>query len=164
MNPIENYKIVDNIPSETWGPHYWYFLHTIAYNYPLHPNKVTKRKYYDLIINFPLFIPNDEMGNRFAELLDKYPVTPYLDNRESFIRWTWFIHNKINYQLNKEEIDFNDFIQNIKQYLYLNKDGCNKNTNYLIFFLQNKRDAIYILFCILLAFIFLLFLYFLLYK
>jgi hypothetical protein len=41
------------------------------------------------------------MGDRFSEMLDQYPVTPYLDNRESFFRWTVFVHNKVNIQLNK---------------------------------------------------------------
>ena len=87
-----------------WGPHYWFFLHTIAESYPIHPNSVTKRKYYDLIQNMPLFIPISEMGNKFSEILDRYPVSPYLDSRESFVRWIHFIHNKINILLGKKEI------------------------------------------------------------
>jgi FAD-linked sulfhydryl oxidase len=87
-----------------WGPHYWFFLHTIAESYPLTPNSTTKRKYYDLIQNMPLFIPNPNIGNKFSEFLDKYPVTPYLDNRDSFVRWIHFIHNKFNVLLGKEEI------------------------------------------------------------
>jgi FAD-linked sulfhydryl oxidase len=87
-----------------WGPHYWFFIHTIAESYPLHPNEITKRKYYDFIQNLPLFIPEPEMGNKFSQLLDKYPVTPYLDNRDSFVRWTCFIHNKYNVMLGKEEL------------------------------------------------------------
>uniref|UniRef100_A0A6C0JHE4 thiol oxidase n=1 Tax=viral metagenome TaxID=1070528 RepID=A0A6C0JHE4_9ZZZZ len=87
-----------------WGPHYWFFIHTVAESYPITPNSVTKRKYYDFIQNIPLFIPVPEMGDKFSELLDKYPVTPYLDNRDSFVRWTHFIHNKYNFMLGKEEI------------------------------------------------------------
>ena len=89
---------------EVWGSHYWFFLHTVAHSYPLTPNAITKRKYYDLIQNLPLFIPQVEIGNKFSELLNKYPVTPYLDSRESFVRWMHFIHNKINLILGKEEI------------------------------------------------------------
>ena len=89
---------------EVWGPHYWFFLHTIAESYPKTPNGVTKKKYYDLIQNIPLFIPIEEMGNKFSEMLDKYPVSPYLDNRDSFVRWIHFIHNKFNVLLGKEEI------------------------------------------------------------
>jgi hypothetical protein len=93
-----------DISSLKWGPHYWLFLHACAYNYPNNPNSITKRKYYDLIQNMPLFIPDEEMGNRFAALLDNYPVSPYLDCRESFIIWMHFIHNKINVILGKPTV------------------------------------------------------------
>jgi hypothetical protein len=89
---------------EVWGPAYWFFLMTIALTYPDHANAVTKRKYYDLLHNFPLFMPDQEMGNEFSRMLDKYPVTPYLDYRESFIKWVIFIHNRINVKLGKPEI------------------------------------------------------------
>jgi hypothetical protein len=90
--------------ADIWGPHYWFFLHTVAESYPLHPNDVTRRKYYDLIQNFPLFIPDSEIGDRFSKMIDRYPVTPYLDNRDSFVRWVHFMHNKINSILGKEEL------------------------------------------------------------
>ena len=85
-----------NFDSDVWGPHYWFFLHTIAHSYPENPNAVTKRKYYDLIQNFPLFMPDREMGDHFAQLLDQFPVSPYLHNRASFMKWVHFIHNRIN--------------------------------------------------------------------
>jgi hypothetical protein len=98
-----------------WGPHYWFFLFTIALSYPTHVNSVTKRKYYDFIQNLPLFIPNPKIGNKFSNLLDKYPVSPYLDNRESFVRWVFFIHNKINVILSKPEITFEEAIQRYQE-------------------------------------------------
>ena len=92
-----------------WGPHYWFFLHTIAMTYPNRPNDVTKRKYYELIQNLPIFIPVEAMGSECSKLLDQYPVMPYLDSRDSFIRWLHFIHNKINEKLEKPKISLNDF-------------------------------------------------------
>jgi len=86
-----------------WGPKYWFFIMTLAINYPLKANETTKKKYYDLISNFPLFIPHPQIGNKFSELLDKYPVSPYLDGKDSFLKWVHFIHNKINIDLNKDE-------------------------------------------------------------
>jgi hypothetical protein len=94
---------------KVWGPHYWFFIHTVAMTYPNRPNAVTKKKYYELIQNLPLFIPVEHMAGEFSKLLDKYPVTPYLDNRESLIRWTHFIHNKINQKLEKPLITLNEF-------------------------------------------------------
>ena len=94
---------------KVWGPHYWFFLHTLAMTYPHHPNAVTKKKYYEFIQNLPLFLPVEEVSSNFSKLIDKYPVTPYLDNRDSFVRWMHFIHNKINEELEKPQITLNDF-------------------------------------------------------
>lgn len=100
-----------------WGPHYWFFLHTLAMTYPHHPNAITKKKYYEFVQNLPLFIPVDQISSEFSVLLDKYPVTSYLDNRESFVRWMHFIHNKINQKLEKPQINLNEFyIQYYEEY------------------------------------------------
>ena len=92
-----------------WGPHYWFFLHTVAMTYPHHPNAVTKKKYYEFVQNLPLFIPVEEISKELEKLIDLYPVTPYLDNRDSFVRWMHFVHNKINEKLEKPQITLNDF-------------------------------------------------------
>ena len=94
---------------KVWGPHYWFFLHTLAMTYPHHPNAVTKKKYYEFIQNLPLFLPVEEVSSNFSKLIDKFPVTPYLDNRDSFVRWMHFIHNKINEELEKPQMTLNDF-------------------------------------------------------
>ncbi len=115
-------KINDNLYmkyiAKIWGPHYWFVLHTIALRYPKNPNDVTKKKYYDFISNLPLFIPDTKMGDDFAELLDKYPVTPYLDNNNTFSKWMHFIHNRINEKLKKPTVKYNDFLE---QYFSLYK-------------------------------------------
>ena len=98
---------------KVWGPHMWFFINTIAMTYPNRPNAVTKKKYYDFMQNLPMFIPIEHMSGEFSKLLDEYPIQPYLDTKESFIRWVWFIHNKINEKLEKPQITLNDFY---KQY------------------------------------------------
>jgi hypothetical protein len=97
-----------------WGPNYWFFLHTLAMTYPIHPNAVTKKKYYEFIQNLPLFIPVEKISKEFEILINKYPITPYLDNRNSFVKWMHFIHNKINTKIEKPVLTFNDFL--IKYY------------------------------------------------
>ncbi len=92
-----------------WGPHYWFFLHTITMTYPKFPNAVTKKKYYEFINNLPLFIPVEIISGEFSKLIDKYPVSPYLDSKESFVRWMHFIHNKINEKIEKPKITLQDF-------------------------------------------------------
>ena len=94
-------KIFDPI---VWGPHFWFVLMTMAVSYPLKANEVTQKKYYDFITNLPLFIPHPQIGNKFSSLIDKYPVSPYLEGKDSFLKWVHFIHNKINVQIDKDEI------------------------------------------------------------
>lgn len=94
---------------KVWGPHYWFFLHTLVMTYPHHPNTVTKKKYYEFFQNLSLFLPVEEISSQFSKLLEKYPVSPYLDNRDSLVRWMHFIHNKINEIHEKPQISLTSF-------------------------------------------------------
>ena len=94
-----------------WLPNLKFTLQTIAITYPSHPNDVSKRKYYDLIQNLPVFFPFNPMGKNFLDLLDKYPVTPYLSSRMSFMKWIHFIFNKIHEQLDQPIDEFYDSLE-----------------------------------------------------
>ena len=94
-----------------WLPHLKFTLQTMAVTYPSRPNEVSRKKYYDFIQNLPVFIPLEPIGKNFLDLLDKYPVTPYLSSRMSFMKWIHFIFNKINEQLEKPVEDFYDSLE-----------------------------------------------------
>ena len=87
-----------------WGPHYWFFLHTVAFHYPLHPTSIQKKMYHRLIHHFHQFIPNPSIATTYEKVLQKNPVSPYLDSREDFITWVHHIHNIINIRLEKPTI------------------------------------------------------------
>tara|TARA_Y100000389_G_scaffold203475_1_gene252001 strand:- start:794 stop:1231 length:438 start_codon:yes stop_codon:yes gene_type:complete len=107
---------MDYDPS-VWGRKYWFVLHTISLTYPNNPNDTAKRKYYDLIQNLPLFLPNRKIAKEFAAVLDLYPVKPYLDSRESFIKWMHFIHNEINKQNGKGRVTYQQFRDDLNKQL-----------------------------------------------
>ena len=94
-----------------WMPHLKFVLQTIAITYPRNPNDVSKKKYYEFVQNLPVFIPLNPIGKNFKTLLNKYPVTPYLSSRMSFMKWIHFIFNKINEQQDKPVIDFYDSLE-----------------------------------------------------
>ena len=104
-----------NLNSKIWGPHYWFILHTIAYQYPDSPSKALKKKYYQFMINFPFFIPHSDARKQFTELLNNYPVSSYLDTRESFMKYIYFIHNHINEITNKQKLNYDDAWNNYLQ-------------------------------------------------
>jgi len=95
-----------------WLPHYIFVLYTIGMTYPNIPNNITKKKFYDIIHNVPLLIPNEKYGNIFRKLLDEYPVSPYLDSKMSFIRWIHFIETKLNIMMNKPVLSLYDTLNN----------------------------------------------------
>ena len=115
------------LETSAWGPHYWFVLYSIAITYPNTPNNVTKKKYYEFIQNLPLFLPHDEISNYFSNMLIKYPVTPYLDSRDSFTRWIHFIHNQVNIRLNKPLLSYKEYIKlyTYKPILHISKRTVN---------------------------------------
>ena len=94
---------------EVWLPHYFFFLTTTAMTYPHKPNTVTKKKYYEFVMNLPLYCPVEAWSANFSKLLDEYPITPYLDSRDSFVRWIHFIYNKVQKYLEKDTITLDKF-------------------------------------------------------
>ena len=102
---------------DVWGPHYWFFLHTCAFNYPKNPNDTIRKKYYDMLQNFDLYIPHTDVAKYYRLLLDKYPLKPYLDSKEDLVKWTWYIHNKVNQKLEKKTYSLKEFYEDYyKQY------------------------------------------------
>ena len=121
---------------DIWLPHLQFTLQTISVLYPQYPNDVTKKKYYDTIHNFPLFIPQDPIGKIFSKLLDEFPVTPYLSSRESFMRWIHFIINKINMHMDWEQPDFYDslekYYESYKPKELLEKESFKRRKQYIL--------------------------------
>ena len=120
-----------------WIPHYQFMMITLSLYYPKFPNDVTKKKYYDFIQNIPLFFPQTPLGNKFITLLDKFPVTPYLDSRLSFIKWVHFIHNKLNaiMELPPEDLyeSLENYYNNYKPKEIIDREKLNKNKKYINF-------------------------------
>jgi hypothetical protein len=121
---------------QIWGPHYWFFLHTIAMSYPVYPNAITKKKYYEFFLTLPLFIPVAEISKDFETLLTMYPVNTYLDSREKLVQWVHFIHNKINMKLEVPLITIDQFYL---QYFNAYKDPYDDNGKYA----KLKRYCVY---------------------
>lgn len=108
--------IIMKLDPKIWIPKLQFMLITISLYYPLHPNDVSKKKYYDFITNLPVFFPDIPLGNDFIKLLDEFPVTPYLKSRESFMKWVHFINNKINITMDYEQKSFYESLESYYDY------------------------------------------------
>ncbi len=97
--------------SKIWLPKYMFIMKLVSINYPKSPNDVTKKKYYDFIQNLPLLFPNEPLGNNLIKMLDKFPVTPYLESRLSFMKWVHFTNNKLRESIEETKLSFSESLE-----------------------------------------------------
>jgi len=143
-NVFISFAIIMGLDPKVWLPHFLFVMQTIAISYPAYPNDTSKKKYYDLIQNMALFLPDYPLGNEFLKLLDQFPLTPYLSSRLSFMKWTHFVRNKLNQLIKAPQVDFYDNLENYYD-AYKPKEFVDRDT-------QKKRKK-YIQFTVLLAFV-----------
>lgn len=114
---------------QVWGPHFWFFLHTVALTYPDMPTETYKKKYYDFFYMLPLFLPDPAIAKRWGEWTDQYPVQPYLGSRDSLIRWVNYMHNRANRELGKDTIPLEESLRRyFEQYYHHDVDNDNHGT------------------------------------
>lgn len=109
--------------SKIWGPHAWFFLHSITFYYPDHPNPRDKKTFYNFFQTVGDILPCTICKNHYKENLIKYPIENHLDSRDSLVNWLIDIHNSVNKKLNKplyNNIDIIDKYNNI----YKKKNIC----------------------------------------
>ena len=106
------------LDAKIWEPQLWFILLTIAHMYPLTPNEVTRKKYYEFIINIPVFFPYFPIGQDFASLIERFPPSPYLESQGKFKQWLHFIYSRSCEQRGDLSPSYEDFMSEFnKKYL-----------------------------------------------
>lgn len=83
-----------------WGPHLWFYLHTISLNYPENPNFHTKTNFLEFFNALKNTIPCEKCKNHYSSYLLTNP--PRLNSRKELIMWTIDLHNMVNQSLGKK--------------------------------------------------------------
>ena len=86
-----------------WGPHLWFVMHTISFNYPKEPTPIDKINYYNFFYNLTSIIPCNDCKTHFIDFFKKNPIRNYLINRDKLIEWVMNCHNNVNKLNNKPE-------------------------------------------------------------
>jgi hypothetical protein len=81
---------------DVWGPHFWYILHIISFNYPEYPSEYDKRSYYDFFRSLADILPCDDCRKHYKQHFHAYPIQPHLDSRSELIKWVIQMHNFVN--------------------------------------------------------------------
>ena len=115
-----------------WGPHLWFILHSISFNYPLNPTFIDKLNYSSFINSLKYVLPCGICRDNYIINLKKYP--PDFSSRKNFVYWLIHLHNIINNKLGKKIVSRDTVIKFYeKKYnkkITLEDNSINKNKNY----------------------------------
>ena len=80
-----------------WGPHLWFFLHSMSFTYAKNRKKATteeKIQMYNFLESLKFVLPCDICRVNYSNFLDKNP--PKLNSRKELFRWLVDLHNCVN--------------------------------------------------------------------
>ena len=119
-----------------WGPLLWFTLHTLSFNYPEKPNYVEKQQHLLFFESLKSLLPCSICRNHYKDFLQKQPISPYLDNKNSLKRWVLDCHNNVN-KLSSKKIWTLKELDNYYNNIYNNKE--NFKCNFITKNKQNKK-------------------------
>lgn len=93
----------DGMLTNVWGPAMWHYLHTISFNYPIHPSGKDKKYYRQQIMNLQHTLPCRYCRENLKKNLAEMPLEDcHLESRNTFSRYLYALHEKVNKMLGKK--------------------------------------------------------------
>lgn len=86
---------------KVWGPHFWFVLHIVSFNYPDNPNQRDKDNYKSFYYSVKGILPCQNCQKHYQNYLSHFPIEPHLDSKIDLIKWVIQIHNFVNNKLGK---------------------------------------------------------------
>lgn len=77
---------------KSWGPHFWYMMRCVAYNYPQFPNSQEKKHVCEFYNSLKYTLPCKNCSFNYKTLLQKYPVENYCKNKNQLMDWVEMIN------------------------------------------------------------------------
>lgn len=97
-----DYTSNDGFLTYVWGPAFWFVLHTISFNYPNNPTKEEKEHYKNFVLSLQHVLPCKYCRINISKNFKKMPITDeVLENRTSFSKYMYELHNMVNVMLGK---------------------------------------------------------------
>jgi hypothetical protein len=92
----------DGFLTTVWGPPMWHFLHTMSFNYPVHPTAADKRNYGAFITGLQHILPCKYCRDNLKTNFRNHPLRAcHLANRDAFSRYVYDLHEIVNKLLGK---------------------------------------------------------------
>lgn len=100
---MEDYNSNDGMLTSVWGPSMWHYLHTMSFNYPVHPTQKDKVNYYKFIYSLQTVLPCGKCRKNLKCNFKKLPLKmKHMESRATFSKYIYDLHELINGMLNKK--------------------------------------------------------------
>jgi hypothetical protein len=86
---------------KTWGPHLWFYLHTMANNYPQHPDSNRKNRMKNWISSLGGTIPCNNCSMHFDKYISNANLDKVCASRTDLQNFLVDIHNIVNSRTGK---------------------------------------------------------------
>ena len=121
-----DYNSNDGMLTYVWGPPLWHFLHTMSFNYPVNPTPDDKNRYEAFMYSIGFVLPckycRDNYYNNLKSI--KFGDKDF-QNRDTFSRMVYNLHDAVNLQLNKTTSISYEVVKNRYEHF---RARCNLNT------------------------------------
>ena len=133
----KDYMSGDGMLTSVWGPAAWHLLHTISFNYPIHPTEENKKYYKEFVESLKNVLPCKYCRMNLENNLKAHPIKPcHMKNRDTFSRYIYNLHEIINKMLGKTSgLSYCDVRERYEHF----RSRCTQNDAPKIFKFNNTR-------------------------
>ncbi len=99
----KDYESGDGMLTSVWGPSMWHYLHTMSFNYPVHPTQDDKKHYRNFMKTLVNVLPCKYCRINLKTNYKNLPLRKCdMKNRESFSKYVYHLHELVNKMLKKK--------------------------------------------------------------
>jgi len=92
-----------------WGPHAWFLLHSITFNYPFKPSEEQKQRTKAFFYDMQHMLPCSYCRGNYKRNLKETPIR--LNSRKELVEWLIDLHNEVNGQTGKKALSYDQVIR-----------------------------------------------------
>lgn len=98
-----------------WGPIFWTTMHIVSLGYSNTPSEEEQYSASAFYNSLGSMIPCPICRSHYKMFLKESPIENAVKSREDLIQWVFLVHNKVNAQLGKPELTFDQYIKNMQR-------------------------------------------------
>lgn len=98
-----------------WGPHFWFILRCIAYNYPINPSAEDATHVKNFFTELQHVLPCEICKYTFRQHLNKHPIEQGLAGKNKLIEWVEVIYQETKKVIQDKRVKILDIFEDERE-------------------------------------------------